>query len=451
MKKTRRIAIYARVSHEEAAKYGYSIQNQIDRLRKHCEEENKKIVDEFVDEGFSAGTTKRPALQELLSRLKEFDEVIFTKLDRFTRNVLDANEMVKTMQRSNVAIKAIDEEDIDTSTADGEFIFNMKVSLAQRELKKGSERITTVFSYMVKQGKPITGNMPFGYKIAVKENGDKHIIKDEETAHIVDEIFVHFMTYQSIRGTARHINEKHNMTKSYNRYNAILKNEFYAGIFRGNLDYCPQYITKEQFDRVQEIIKNNIKVRKANHVHLFSRLMRCDKCGSKLQTHHRKRKNQNGTVKEYTYYRCRTVIAQAEPCNVKYSEKHIEEKLLQNINQQASQYIITASAKPKEAKDNSKEIKEILDEMDSVNYMFRKKRISEEEYDNDFEELERRLAQLKKDVPEKKDVKGIEAFLNSGWENVYNNLSREDKRALIRSVVKSMMFDEKGELIFEFV
>ena len=50
----------------------------------------------------------------------------------------------------------IDEDDIDTSTADGMFMFNLKVSLAQRELAKGSERIITVFDYKVKNGKICT-------------------------------------------------------------------------------------------------------------------------------------------------------------------------------------------------------------------------------------------------------------------------------------------------------
>lgn len=449
--KTKRCAVYCRVSSDEQVRFGFSVQNQLDRLLIYAEENNMQVIDVFLDEGFSAGTTKRPALQEMLSRLNEFDEIIFTKLDRFTRNVLDANEMVKVCQINDVAIKAIDEEDIDTSTADGEFIFNMKVSLAQRELKKGSERITTVFSFMVKEGKPITGSMPFGYKIATKENGDKHIIKDEEISHIIDEMFEHFITYQSVRATALHLNQKHGIVKSYNSYYSMLKNEMYAGIYRGNLNYCPPYLSKETFHKVQEIIKNNIKVHKSKYVHILAGLVFCDKCKHKMQVHHKQKTLKDGTKKDYTYYRCRSIIAQPEPCLSRYSEKFLEEKLLQNINSQASEYIIKAQVSPIEAKDNSKEIKDVLDEMDNINYMFRKKRMSQKDYDREYEELEKQLAQLEKETPEKKDVKGIEAFLNSGWENVYQNLSKEDRRALVRSVVKSITFDENGELIIDFL
>lgn len=451
MKKTKRLGLYGRVSHDEQAKFGYSVRNQMDRLVAYAEAQGDKIVDMFIDDGYSAGSTDRPALQEMLSRLDEFDEIIFTKLDRFSRNVLDANEMVKKCQRAGVSIKAIDEEDIDTSTADGEFMFNMKVSLAQRELKKGSERITTVFDYMVKQGKPISGSQPIGYTIEALPDGNKRIIKDPETQGIVEEIFSYFMTYQSIRGTSRHINEKYDLKYSYNLYRRVLTNDYYTGLYRGNPQYCPPYISTETFDRVQEIIKNNIKFRKASAVHLFSSLILCEKCGKKLQAHYSKRRNKNGTTKEYTYYRCRTVIAQPEPCDVKHKEKLIEEKLLQNIKKQAEEYIYKASAKPTEETDNSKEIKEILEEIDRLNYQFRKKRVSQKDYDIEYEELEKRLAQLEREAPEQKDITGIEAFLNSGWENVYENLSREDKRALIRSVVKSMVFDDNGELLLEFL
>ena len=97
------------------------------------------------------------------------------------------------------------------------------------------------------------------------------------------------------------------------------------------------------------------------------------------------------------------------------------------------------------------EVKEIMEEIDRLNYQHRKKRISNEDYDREYEELEARLAKAQKGVPKEKDVSGIEAFLNSGWKKVYNNLDRENQRALIRSVVKSITFDENGEIVLDFV
>ncbi len=80
------------------------------------------------------------------------------------------------------------------STANGLFMFNLKVNLAEHELKKGSERIKAVFEYKIAQGQPITGNVPFGYRIAT-ENGNKRIVIDESKAPIVKDIFESFLLH----------------------------------------------------------------------------------------------------------------------------------------------------------------------------------------------------------------------------------------------------------------
>ena len=121
-----RAVVYERVSHEESAKFGFSIKDQRDRLAKYIKENNMVFVEEYVDEGYSASSMKRPDLQRMLKDSKTYDIILFTKLDRFSRNVLDANEMVLQLKRQGISIRAIEEEDIDTSTADGMFMFNLK-------------------------------------------------------------------------------------------------------------------------------------------------------------------------------------------------------------------------------------------------------------------------------------------------------------------------------------
>lgn len=139
------VACYCRVSHEEQVKFGLSIEAQQNALKKYCTENNYKY-EFYIDEGISASSTKkRKALNEMLEKVKAFDMILFTKLDRLSRNVLDANNINQLLINNNCVMKAIDEDDIDTSTADGTFMFNLKVSLAQREIEKTSERIRFVF------------------------------------------------------------------------------------------------------------------------------------------------------------------------------------------------------------------------------------------------------------------------------------------------------------------
>ena len=268
MRKILRVGGYVRVSTDEQKKFGYSIQAQCDEIENWCESTDNQLIRLYVDEGYSASNMNRPQLKELLNDLDDLDIIVFTRLDRLSRNVFEANSMLKLLDKHNVSMKAILEDDIDTSTANGLFIFNLKVNLAQHELDKGSERIKAVFDFKIKSGQPVTGSLPYGYKIKT-ENGVKRIVKDETVEHIVNEIFSHFETHHSVRATTIHVNEKYGLNRHYSTYRKILSRHFYTGIYRDNQNYAPPYITLEQFEKNQELIKKNLRVKKNKNIYLF--------------------------------------------------------------------------------------------------------------------------------------------------------------------------------------
>lgn len=182
------VACYCRVSTDEQVKFGFSIQAQKDALEKYCKEHKYKY-EFFIDEGISASSMKkRKALQEMLNKSVIFDIILFTKLDRLSRNVLDANNINKILQENNCTMKAIDEDDVDTSTADGMFIFNLKVSLAQREIGKTSERINFVFKSKREKGEITSGQKKYGYDIV-----DKKFIINEEEAQKLNDLYKYFL------------------------------------------------------------------------------------------------------------------------------------------------------------------------------------------------------------------------------------------------------------------
>lgn len=442
-------ALYGRVSHDEQSKYGFSIGNQIERLREYAEKHNLVIVDTYIDEGYSAGSKKRPELQRMLGELHRFELILFTKLDRFTRNVLDANEMVNQFNRLGISIKAVD-EDIDTSTADGMFDFNLKVSLAQRELAKGSERIKTVFEYKVKHGQPISGNVPIGFKIETNEQGAKKVVIDKEQEPFIRDFFKHFKRYHSIRAAGRFCNEKYNADRSYSFYCRLLTKEMYSGTFRGNTNFCDGYMSREEWEHLQDLKHRVVKTSPRKHIYLFSALVECPVCKKNLTVNSTDKYGKRGFKRRYVYYRCPNEMISKGHIK-KINETRLEEMFLRSIKPLAEKYIYEAKLKPAKVDKKGEDVKDILEEIDRLNYSFRKKRISTQEYDAEYEALEKRLARAKKETPKERDITGIQAFLNSGWEQVYENLSREDKRALIRSVVKSMTFDENGELVIDFV
>ena len=451
--KAKRIAGYVRVSHDEQKKYGYSVQAQIERIIRYAEETGSQLVEIYVDEGFTATKMKRPDLLRMLDNLDTFDILIFTRLDRFSRNVLQANKMVEIMDEYNVAIKSIEEDDIDTSTADGRFNFNLRVSLAQREAEKTSERIKSIFEFKIKNGQPVSGNQPYGYKIETKDN-KKTIVKDPELVPIINDIFNYFAKHHTMRGTMTYINGKYDISKNYNCIRRVITSTEYYGLYEGNHTYYPPYITKEEYEKNQERVKANIKERKGSKTYLFTSLIKCPFCGFKMVGKHTKRKNKNGTTREYWGYICsnhqRNKLC---PSGKVINEKYFLEYLLENVEELAKKHIAEVmEVKPAEQTDlPQNRINEILEEMDRLTYSFRKKRMDVKEYDREYEALEKELANLQKEAPKESDITILEEFLRSDWKEIYNSLDKENQRALWRNLIKEIKLDEEFKIDVDFL
>ena len=59
--------VYARVSSEEQAKHGFSIDNQKRQCIEFAEKQGYSVTKVFVDEGKSAKNLERPEIQELMA------------------------------------------------------------------------------------------------------------------------------------------------------------------------------------------------------------------------------------------------------------------------------------------------------------------------------------------------------------------------------------------------
>ena len=437
MKKIIRVGGYARVSTEEQKKYGYSIEAQVDKIKKYCELKEYQLVDMYIDEGFTASNMKRPRLLDLLNNLDKIDAIVFTRLDRFSRNVLEANKMLATLQKNNVSMIAIEEEDINTTDADGLFMFQLKVSLAEREIKKTSERIRSVFEYKIKEGQVISGVTALGYKVATVD-GIKRMVKNEEEAPIVMDIFNSFLKYQSIRIVTERINEKYNIRKSYQVYNHLLKNEIYIGRYRNNYNFCEPYIDIDTFNKIQDIIKKNIRTGDKKFTYIFSGLIHCPEC-KKLLTGTRNLYR----GRYYYYYRCnRHYISRWCTQNKSFSENLIEKYLLENVNTLVADRIgYVKSIEPANNVDTDKKIKSLKAELENLNYIFMKKRISVAEYDSLYEKTELKIKELEKVPTENIDISHLTDFLTSGWQSAYGIMNREKKRTLWRNLIKEIHVD----------
>tara|TARA_Y100000310_G_scaffold318006_1_gene371571 strand:+ start:730 stop:1479 length:750 start_codon:yes stop_codon:yes gene_type:complete len=177
-------AIYVRVSTEEQAKEGISIDAQVQRCKAYCKARGWNVVNVYTDAGYSAGSMKRPAVQLLLNDLKEskFENILVYKFDRFSRNVRDLISFLDDLKEKDVNFTSVT-ENIDTTTAMGEAFFQMIGVFAQLERGMVKERVMLAFDKKIEDGESLN-RAPLGYVY----KGGKLAIEDKD-AKKVKEIF----------------------------------------------------------------------------------------------------------------------------------------------------------------------------------------------------------------------------------------------------------------------
>lgn len=442
-----RVACYIRVSHEEQKLHGISLDAQRDKLREYAEKHNLKIVGWYEDEGISGRKLirNRPALQRMLhdAQAGKFDRIIFIKLDRFFRSVAEYHECMKLI---DPVLWTATEEKYDLTTANGRAFVNMKLTIAELEADQTGERIDLVNEYKVKTGQPLTGSqcLGFGFKVGRdSDTGLKNVIHDPETEHIVHDIIDYYMTYQSKKGTLLYINNKYNLRLGYTSITTVLTDTKLYGHYRGNDNYCEPYIDKPTFNKMQALLSKNIKVQRSKRVYLFSGLLICPLCGTKLKGTHNN--------SEYLSYRCSKKALNGQCTYSKNkSETKLEAYLLDKFDSYVNEYISDVNISDASQKiDNiSDRIKQIKKEMSRLNNMYRKERMTEDEYDRDYEELEAQLNELESQLtePEERDLSRYQELLGSGWQELYKALNKENRRAFWRKYIKEIHLDNNADV-----
>lgn len=177
-------AIYVRVSTEEQAKEGISIGAQAERCRAYCKARGWKVANIYTDAGYSAGSMKRPAVQQLIDDLNnnKFQNILVYKFDRFSRNVRDLITFLDHLKEKGVNFTSVT-ENIDTTTAMGEAFFQMIGVFAQLERGMVKERVNLAFDKKIQDGEALH-RAPMGY---IYRNR-KLVVNDEEASKI-KEIF----------------------------------------------------------------------------------------------------------------------------------------------------------------------------------------------------------------------------------------------------------------------
>ena len=440
-----RAALYIRVSTEEQAIHGLSIEAQRGALDAWAAENRVQVLDHYIDAGISARkpASKRPELQRLLADIRsgKIDLIVFTKLDRWFRNIAEYYKVQEVLETHRVDWKTI-HEDYDTSTAAGRLKINIMLSVAQDEADRTSERIKAVFASKKERQEPCTGKVPTGYKVEGKK-----VVKDPEMEAAVSCFFESFLATRSIERARRATEAQCGILFTYYLSRLMLTKEAYYGRFEGVDGMCPAYITQEQY---KEICANRRRAeRKAsgNRVYLFAGIVYCSECGRRYGSHTNNYKVKSGEWRDGIAYNCRGRYNNGD-CNNKVNilERTIENYLLQNIDAELEKYICEinrmASAN-RPAKNFQEERSRIKKKLSRLKDLYVDGIIDLELYRKDYEDLTAQLETLAIEEhsapPAIPSLDHLLKIFSGGWQEMYEGLDRPGKQAFWRTALDRIL------------
>lgn len=441
-----RVALYIRVSTEEQAMHGISLIAQEDALTRYARDRGYKVVGIYRDEGNSARkpVMKRPVMLQLLEDVKagKIDRILFTKLDRWFRNVREYHNVQEILEAHHVTWQAT-LEDYDTLSANGRLRVNIMLSVNESESDRDSERIKFVF-----EGKRLRkewcftggpGQWPYGY-MPQEIDGVKRCVKNPETAQIVQDFWDYVVKYNSVRKAGMYCCEKYGITRHYRSWMVTARNELYTGTFRGVEDYCPAYVSRADWERIilgHQVIK---KTQHPDRVYLFTGLIRCPDCGNTLKATFKTYPGDRS--KEYNGYRCNN--GRLRTCTFRHqlSEQKVEKHLIENIRHDMEQILVQADVEQtqKAAQPKVQSIVTLNERLRRLNIIFMEGNITDEEYSNETRRLKTAIEKAKDAEQSSRPVnlQGIRQFLESDFLEVYDTLDKEDKRRLWRSLIEEI-------------
>lgn len=291
-----KVAIYIRVSTTEQAEEGYSIAAQRSRLEAYALSQGWEIVYYYVDEGESAKDLNRTELKRMLKAIEQglFDCVLVYRLDRLTRSVLDLYQLLNLFDKHGVKFKSATEV-YDTTTAMGRLFLTLVSALAQWERENLGERVRMGMQQKAKEGKWTVSTPPLGY-----DSNESELIINPSEAAVVKEIFSLYLSGNGMHKIAGNLNDRGIYSKKGNPWwqgqiKYILTNPIYYGTTRYNYrvhtdqyfevnNVVPAIISEEEFKLAQQMIekRRSSHPRQATSKFLFSKVLKCARCGSTL-------------------------------------------------------------------------------------------------------------------------------------------------------------------------
>jgi site-specific DNA recombinase len=283
-----RAATYVRVSTEEQAENGTSLDTQREQARSYVAARGWTLTGEYEDAGIS-GTKderEREGLRSLMqaARSGEVEVVVVTKVDRFSRSMAQFARSVEELDNLGVSFVSVT-EGFDSTQLTGQLMRNMLAAFAQFEHGRIAERMTQGRRAVKAQGYWTGGSVPFGFR-PVEDAGNPHkrLVLDEFNTETI-RLAVSFLLDKgcTMHETAEHLNALDRPTALGKRWDSILLRHMLKRTM-----LVPEILDQARFDLVQTSIKGtSLKRRPRDNVYPLS-LRILGTCGAAFHGIYRK-------------------------------------------------------------------------------------------------------------------------------------------------------------------
>ncbi|MDD1770279.1 MAG: recombinase family protein [Methanomassiliicoccales archaeon] len=265
-----RAALYARVSTEDQAKEGFSIPAQLKRLNAYCKARGWQATSEYIDDGYSGRSTKRPAYERMIREKDSWDVLVVLKMDRIHRNSRNFALMMDDLDTWKKEFNSM-QEAFDTTTAIGRFVMDTIQRIAQLESEQIGERVKMGMTQKAKKG---AGYLGFGQPYGYHYSGKKLTVVEPE-ADAVRCMFKLYADGLSLQDVADRLNSDGVSTKrgaswSKGSVFAVLTNPLYTGHVSWDGILRPAghqpIVATGDFDAVQAMMSLKTRGKAAVHV-----------------------------------------------------------------------------------------------------------------------------------------------------------------------------------------
>ncbi len=329
---------YCRKSTDEKNKQVLSIDQQIAELKEFASRDHLEIID-FVVESKTAKVPGREKFAQVLRRIEagEAQGIVSWHPDRLARNSIDGGKIIYLLDMGKLLDLKFPSFWFE-STPQGKFMLNIAFGQSKYYVDNLSENVKRGLKHKVRLGLwPLRA--PLGY---INDSSTKTVQIHAETSKIVRKAFQLFAegkksfreisTFLSRFKLDKGWESGKNKPLRISRIKNMLTNRFYIGIMKYNGEYYQGsykiFITKKLFDEVQKQVDRIERPRYKGHNFAFSGLARCGECNAAITCEGKIKRQKNGNVHRYTYYRCTKKL---KPCTQKYIQEPDLENQIRNM------------------------------------------------------------------------------------------------------------------------